>query len=285
MKKTHLLGAILLVGVAGCGLDESTKPLDLTGALTPFAKLAGSLDIAGGTAHIPVMTEAAKRIMTANPGIRITVAGGGSGVGVQKVGEGLVHIGNTGRPVTEAENEKYGLRSFAFAVDGVAVVVHPENPVRDLTSQQVRDIFAGTVTRWSEVGGPDARINLYGRDEASGTRKVFWKIALGKGAVAKSANVVPSNGAMKTAVSGDVHGVGYLSIGHIDESVAAVRLDGIAATQANAKDGTYKVTRKLFMNTKGECEGLARAFIDYIRSEEGAAIVEEAGYIPLSPSP
>ena len=285
MRGAIPLVAALLALVAGCGPDETRRPVALNGALAPFATLEGDLDVAGGTAHIPVMNEAAKRIMTANPRIRITVAGGGSGVGVQKVGEGLVHIGNSGRPVSAAENEKYGLRSFAFAVDGVAVIVHPGNPVRDLTSQQVRDIFAGKITRWNEAGGPDERINLYGRDEASGTRKVFWKIALGKGEVAKKANVVPSNGAMKTAVSNDPCAIGYMSIGHVDGKVAAVGLDGIAATQANARDGTYPVTRKLFMNTRGEPKGLARAFLDYIRSEEGAAIVQAAGYIPLRSAP
>ena len=285
MRGTILLAAALLALVAGCGPEEAKDPVALTGALAPLAKLEGNLDIAGGTAHIPVMNEAAKRIMTANPGIRITIAGGGSGVGVQKVGEGLVHIGNTGRPVSDAENERYQLRSFAFAVDGVAVIVHPGNPVRDLTSRQVRDIFQGKITRWKGVGGPDDRINLYGRDEASGTRKVFWKIALGKGEVARSANVVPSNGAMKIAVSNDPYAIGYMSIGHLDGNVAAVRLDGTAATQANARDGTYPVTRKLYMNTKGEPGGLTRAFLDYILSEEGAAIVQAAGYIPLPSAP
>jgi len=285
MRGAIPLVAALLALVAGCGPDETRRPVALNGALAPFATLEGDLDVAGGTAHIPVMNEAAKRIMTANPRIRITVAGGGSGVGVQKVGEGLVHIGNTGRPVSDAEIGKYGLRSFAFAVDGVAVVVHPGNPVRDLTSQQVRDIFAGKVTRWKEVGGLDERINLYGRDEASGTRKVFQEIALGKGEVAKSANVVPSNGAMKTAVSNDPYAIGYLSLGHVDGKVAAVALDGIAATQANARDGTYPVTRRLFMNTKGEPGGLTRAFLDYILSEEGASIVQAAGYIPLPSAP
>jgi phosphate transport system substrate-binding protein len=87
------------------------------------------------------MNDAAKAIMTFNPKIRITVEGGGSGIGVQKVGEGLVAIGNTGRPLSEAEIAKYGLKSFPFALDGVAVVIHPDNPISRLTSQQVRDIF------------------------------------------------------------------------------------------------------------------------------------------------
>jgi phosphate transport system substrate-binding protein len=251
-------------------------------ALETFKGLEGSFDIAGGTAHIPVMEEAMKRIMTFNPRIRITVTGGGSGVGVQKVGEGLVQIGNTGRALSDDEVKKYGLKSFPFAIDGVAVVVHPTNSVRNLTSQQVRDIFAGKITNWKQVGGSDASINLYGRDEASGTRKVFWKKALGKGDIAKHANVVPSNGAMKVAVGRDPAAIGYLSIGHVDKTVAAVALEGVEATQENAQNGKYKVTRKLYMNTKGDPTGLAKAFIDYIRSPECADLIKSKGYIPTN---
>ena len=105
--------------------------------LDAFKGMKGTLDIAGGTAHIPVMKEAAKRIMTANPDIRITVAGGGSGVGVQQVGEGLVQIGNTGRPLKDKEIEKFGLKTFPFAIDGVALVVNPANNVSDITAQQL----------------------------------------------------------------------------------------------------------------------------------------------------
>lgn len=164
--------------VRGCGrllvaLMLSLPAVASGGFLEQFSGLDGKIDIAGGTAHIPVMNDAAKNIMSANPKIRITVAGGGSGIGVQKVGEGLVDIGNTGRALLQEEMDKYGLRSLPFAVDGVAVIVHPENPVKELSSQQVRDIFAGTIKNWREVGGNDAGINLFTRDEASGTREVF----------------------------------------------------------------------------------------------------------------
>jgi phosphate transport system substrate-binding protein len=250
--------------------------------LAPFADLEGTIDIAGGTAHIPVMEEAAKRIMQAWPKIRITVAAGGSGVGVQKVGEGLVDIGNTGRPIKAGENEKYGLTSFAFAVDGVAVAVHPSNSVQALTAAQARDVFAGKITNWKELGGPDQAIHLYGRDEASGTREVFWKKLLAKGEVATSTNVVASNGAMKTALAGDEAGIGYLSIGHVDDKIAAVAIDGVEANQENAKGGTYAVVRKLYMNTKGAPTPLVQAFLDYVNSDEGAEIVAAAGYIPLA---
>jgi phosphate transport system substrate-binding protein len=245
-----------------------------------FAGLDGTLDIAGGTAHIPVMKDAAEKIMTKNPKIRITIAGGGSGVGVQKVGEGLVGIGNTGRALTEGEVGKYGLKSFAFAVDGVAVAVNAKNRVSELTSDQVRDIFAGKITNWKDVGGDDAPIHLFTRDEASGTREVFWEILLRKGPLLSSANVVPSNGAMKVAVSRDPSAIGYLGIGHVDATVKAIKLDGVDPTQENAGSGAYKITRKLYMNTKGEPSPLAKAFIDYVMGPEGTEITKKHGYIP-----
>ncbi len=272
--------AVVLVVLVGCG-SPSAPQQPASGDLAAFAGLVGTIDIAGGTAHIPVMQEAAKRVMKAYPAIRITVAGGGSGVGVQKVGEGLVDIGDTGRPVKPAENERYGLTSYPFAIDGVAVVVHPSNPIDGLTTQQTRDVFAGKIASWKDLGGAEGAVDLYGRDEASGTREVFWKQLLDQGEVAPGTNVVPSNGAMKTAIAGDRAGIGYLSIGHLDETVSPVAIDGVQPTQENAKAGTYRVVRKLYMNTKGEPSPLVRAFLDYIRSGEGAEIVATAGYIPI----
>ena len=208
-------------------LALSTSSLAQDNPLKAFQGLEGNLDIAGGTAHIPVMKDAAEQIMKANPKIRITVAGGGTGVGVQKVGEGLVSIGNTGRALSQAEIEKYGLKSFPFAIDGVAVAVHPNNPVGDLSPEKVQAIYAGKITNWKEVGGPDAAINLYTRDEASGTREVFWEKLLKKGPVADKANVVPSNGAMKVAIAKDANAIGYLGIGHVDNTGKTPRVGPI----------------------------------------------------------
>ncbi|MHC1711242.1 MAG: phosphate ABC transporter substrate-binding protein [Solidesulfovibrio sp.] len=254
----------------------------MSGELDRFAGLSGNLDIAGGTAHIPVMKETAKRIMTANPNIRITVAGGGSGVGVQQVGEGLAAIGNTGRALTPDETSKYGLISFPFAIDGVAVAVNPANSVSALTTAQVRDIYAGKIRNWKEVGGTDAPIHLYTRDEASGTREVFWEKMLGKGEIADTANVVASNGAMKTSIAKDKDALGYVGIGHVDQTIKAPQLDGVAPTQENAASGKYPVTRKLYMNTKGKPSGLTEAFVAYILGPDGASLSKAAGYIPIT---
>ena len=252
--------------------------------LDKFAGQKGSINISGGTAHIPVMTEAARRIMDKNPDINITVTGGGSGVGVQQVGEGLVDIGNTGRPLKEGEIEQYGLVTFPFAIDGVAVAVNPKNQVGELTKAQLKDVFAGTITNWKDLGGADAGINLYVREDGSGTREVFEEMALEKGKAAPSANVVNSNGAMKTAISQDENAIGYVGIGHLDDNIKGLVLDGMTPNQANAADGSYKITRLLYMNTKGRPEGLLKDFIDYIYSGEGQEIIRGAAYIPTGPA-
>jgi len=251
------------------------------GELDAFAGKKGKIDIAGGTAHIPVMKDAAKHIMQANPEIRISVAAGGSGVGVQKVGEGLVDIGNTGRPLSTEEVAKYGLKSFAFALDGVAVAVSPKNRVANLTAEQVQQIFAGKISNWKSVGGRDAAIHLYTRDEASGTREVFWEKLLKKGVIVETANVVASNGAMKSAVAEDGDAIGYVSIGHLDETIKAPTLDGISPTQENARSGKYPIVRQLYMNTKGTPQGLTAAFITYVMGPDGTAMTAAAGYLPL----
>ncbi len=251
------------------------------GALDGFAGKAGTIRISGGTAHIPVMKEAAKRIMTANPRIQISVAGGGSGVGIKQVGEGLVDIGNSGRKPTDEEAAKYGLRMFKWAVDGVGVVVHPANPVKNLTKGRLKQVFAGTVANWKALGGPDRPITVYTRDKSSGTRAVFWKKALDKGEIAAGANFVVSNGAMKSAIANDPYGIGYVSVGHIDETVAPVGLDGVVPTLDTVRSGAYTVARGLYSNTKGEPAGLAAVFIDYLLSPEGQRLAAEKGFIPV----
>ena len=257
--------------------------LAVAAPLDAFNNQKGSLDIAGGTAHIPVMKLAAQAIMERYPDIRITVAGGGSGVGVQKVGEGLVQIGNTGRALKDTEIAKYGLVTFPFAIDGVAVAVNPANGVTGLTKAQVKDVFAGKVTNWKDLGGADAPISLYVREDGSGTRETFEERALDKGTSAPSANVVNSNGAMKTAIAQEKNAIGYVGIGHLDESVKGVAVDGMVPSQEGAADGSYTVTRLLYMNTKGEPEGLTKLFVDYIYSEDGKGFISQSGYIPYTP--
>jgi phosphate transport system substrate-binding protein len=259
--------------------------LSITGAaasdLAPFAGQQGTLRIAGGTAHIPVMKEAAKQIIQSNPKIRISIAGGGSGLGIKQAGEGLIDIGNAGRKPTDEEINKYDLKLFKWAIDGVGAIVHPENSIKALSSAQLQDIYAGKISNWKELGGTDRQINLYTRDEASGTRKVFWGRGLNKGDISVKANVVVSNGAMKTAVAGDPFAIGYISVGHMDQSVTSVALDGVAPNLDTVRSGEYKVSRGLYCLSKGEPAELAKLFLDFIFSPSGQQIVAKKGFIPV----
>lgn len=272
MVSVGLISMALLMISAACSWAND---------LDVFTDESGNLKISGGTAHIPVMKAAAKNIMTANSDISISIAGGGSGVGIKQVGEGLVDIGNSGRRPTDDEVSKYGLVMNQWAVDGVAVVVNPVNPVKRLTTDQLKAIYAGELTRWKDLGGPDKPINVYTRDKASGTRDVFWKKALAEGGITAKANFSASNGAMKTAVAQDPYAIGYVSVGYIDQSVAAVALDGVTPSLGNVRLGTYKVARGLYSNTKGAPRGLVKKFLEYLQSPEGQTIISQNGFIPV----
>ena len=247
-----------------------------------FNGQAGGLRISGGTAHIPVMKEVAKLIMEAHPDIQISIAGGGSGLGIKQVGEGLVDIGNSGRKPTDNEIQKYGLVLHEWALDGVGVVVHRDNRVQALTRTQLQDIFSGRLKNWRELGGVDKEITVFTRDQASGTRKVFWKKALDKKATTNKALVVASNGAMKAGVSHNPYAIGYVSVGFLDNSVAAVALDGVVPSLETVQKGDYPVVRGLYSITKGEAQGLAKSFINFLFSPSGRKIISEKGLIPAA---
>lgn len=276
-RQLTLIGFVIIVFLTGLSMTATAGDMDA------FKGEIGTIKISGGTAHIPVMKLAARKIMTANPNIKISIAGGGSGVGIKQVGEGLVDIGNSGRKPSDAELQKYPLKMHQWAIDGVGVVVNPDNPVKALSSAQLKDVYAGKLTSWKALGGPEKAINIYTRDNASGTRSVFWKKALAKGDISAKALFVASNGAMKTAISQDPYAIGYVSVGHIDKSVAPVALDGTVPTLETVKQGQYKVARGLFSNTHGDPKGVAKKFIDFLYSAEGQAIVAQKGFIPVNP--
>ncbi|WP_027362837.1 phosphate ABC transporter substrate-binding protein [Desulfospira joergensenii] len=275
MNRTMKLVLIFVLSLLTAGFCSAS-------GLDGFKGEKGVLRISGGTAHIPVMKEAAKRIMASNSDIQITIAGGGSGAGIKQVGEGLVDIGNSGRKPSEAEVGKYGLSMYKWAVDGVAPIVNPKNPVKELLGKQLRDIFSGKISNWKDLGGEDRSINLYTRDKSSGTRSVFWKKALKKGDISGKANFVASNGAMKSAVNNDPYAIGYMSVGYIDESVTPVALDGVTPNLDTVRSGKYKVARGLYSNTRGEASGLAKKFIDFLLSPQGQEIAAEKGFIPVN---
>ncbi|MBU0729936.1 MAG: phosphate ABC transporter substrate-binding protein [Proteobacteria bacterium] len=250
--------------------------------LDRFAGKQGNITISGGTAHIPVMTELARKVRDFNPKIYITVHGGGSANGIKQVGQGMADIGNSGRPLNDHERQQYNLREIPFAIDGIAPIVHPSNPVSNISSASIRKIFSGEITNWREIGGEDQPIILYGREAASGTRDIFWKKMLLNGSFSPETRIVDSNNAMKIVVSWEKYAIGYLSIGHIDmDKVKPLITDDIQPNQTNAMLGKYTIVRKLYMNISENPTELTRLFVEYVLGPAGHDAIKASGYIPL----
>jgi phosphate transport system substrate-binding protein len=277
--KAKVAGALLLI--VALGTVVSVVPA--AWAQTPTG-LSGELTIAGSTTVLPINQECARLLMVANPDLRISVSGGGSGHGVKAAGAGEIDIGAVSRDVKSSEREQYpDLKPVAIGKDSVAIVVHPSNAITALTLEQAAKIFSGEITNWKEVGGADAAIRVITREEGSGTRETFETYVMtpfGRETAAK-AFVKASNGEVRATVSSDYSSIGYLSLGYVDETVKALSIGGIAATVDNVVSGTYPISRNLYLITKGTPSTLEAAFIDFVLSSEGQKVVEDMGYIKI----
>lgn len=269
--------AVIALSLLSCKKQEPAQPKTNESGNEPSSELK----IAGGTAHLKVMADVANLLKKKNPELQISITGGGSGVGVKSVGEGMVDIGNSGRVVTPEEISQYGLVPHKIAIDGIAIVVHPGNEVTSLTLDEVSLVFAGEITNWKALGGEDKAINVYTRDAKSGTRKTFAKLATKDQKFVKSAIVASSNGNMKQSVSKDLGAIGYMSVGYLDDSVQGVAVDGIAPTLDNVKSGKYSIQRFLFSVTKGQPTGVTKQFLDLLLSNEGQSSVSKNFLIPV----
>jgi len=298
---TGLLLAVLLAAVAGCSVSTPTSepvkpaPTEAPARPTPMATsvpepqpqpaAGGRLQLAGSTTVQPLAEELGEAYMAANPGVVIEVQGGGSSVGVTSAGEGTVDIGMASRAVKSSEMEKFpNLQVFTIAYDGIAVVTHPDIRLPTLSVEQVRDIFAGEIANFAEVGGLDAPIVVVSREEGSGTRAAFEELVMATGGeeklITERALLQQSNGQVKTTVSTTPNTIGYLSFGFLGPEINPVPINGVEPTVANVKNSSYPIFRPLNMLTNGAPDELAKAFLDWILGDEGQAIVAEK-YIPV----
>ncbi|MEZ0536574.1 phosphate ABC transporter substrate-binding protein PstS family protein [Caldicellulosiruptoraceae bacterium PP1] len=234
--------------------------------------LSGRITIAGSTSVQPLADELAKYFMQLYPKVTIDVQGGGSSVGIKSAKEGIADIGTSSR---ELKPDETGLKEFKIAEDGIAIVVNPKNPISDLTVEKIRDIFSGKIKNWSELGGKNSKILVVTREEGSGTRGAFEEIIMGKTTITNNAVVQPSTGAVKTTVSQDENAIGYISLGVLDSQVKAVKVNGVEATEKNARLNKYTIKRPFLFLTKTNPTGVVKEFIDFVLSPEGQAIVSK----------
>lgn len=244
--------------------------------------------VSGSTTILPIAEQAAESYHEEHPEVDVLVSGMGSSAGIEAVLSGTADIGTASRDLKPEEDGK-GLVDTPIAFDGIAVIVNGENPVDNLTTEQLRGIFAGEITNWSEVGGEDLPIDIVNRDEASGTREAFKKIVMGEEAsFDPGAVILPGTGQVREVVSRARGAIGYISVGFVaprftKSVVNAVSVDGIAATEETVASGEYPIARALHLFTKGEPTGQAKKFVDYLLSDEVQnGTVVEAGFIPVS---
>jgi phosphate transport system substrate-binding protein len=256
----------------------------IVGLATP--SFADRIVVAGSTTVLPISQKAAEVFMDKNPQADISVRGGGSGVGMSCLIDGTCDIGQASRAIKDLEIEKAVAngrtpKAYVIAMDGIAVVVHPSNNVTGLTKKQLKDIFTGKISNWSEVGGPYEKIVVISRDSSSGTFEAFGELALNKEKVRADALLQASNQAVASTVGMTKGAIGYVGLGYITSSIKVVAVDGIEASQESVLSGKYPIGRPLFMYTNGAPKGLAKEFIDFILSSEGQMLVEEDGFVSL----
>lgn len=236
------------------------------------------LTLAGSTSIQPFADKWAEVFMATHPDFGVNVQGGGSSAGVQACKSGACQIGMSSR---ELKGDEKDLVEIVIARDGLAIVVHPSNPLRGLRLDEVKQIFAGDLKNWAPLGGPDRRITVVTREEGSGTRGAFQELVMGKTRIFRGAITEDSNGTVREIVAHDPYAIGFISLGLVNDQVRALDLDGAAATDENIENGRYKLVRPFLFVSRGEPTGHAKAFIEFVLSEAGQALVREEGLLPV----
>jgi phosphate transport system substrate-binding protein len=262
----------------GAGINYNDATTTVT--VDYFTTMSGSVKITGSTTVQPIAQAAADKLNAMNKGLTISVAGGGSGTGINDTIAGTNNIGMSSRELTKDEAAQ--INDIIIANDGIAIIVHPSNPLKNLTSEQASKIFLGEIKNWKDVGGNDAPILVQTRETGSGTRTTFEELLLSKELVVETATPHTSSELIKQAVARDANAIGFDSIGFVDNTVKGLSLDNIAPTAETVKDGSYKMGRSLFVLTKGEPTGASAMFIDYLKTQECQSnIIVKEGYIDI----
>lgn len=261
---TMLMAAVVLTGVfAGGGKEKSSSY---------------TIEVGGSTSVTPLMEMFAEEYQKIKPNVKVNINGTGSGDGINNAGV-LYQIGMSSRELTPAEIGK-GLKEEIVAIDGIAVIINNSNPVSNLTVEQVRDIYTGAVTDWSQVGGNRGVIAVISREEGSGTRGAFEELVGFQGKLRSGANESTSTGAIKAGIAQNPSAIGYISLGSLDDTIKAISIGGVAASTANVVNGSYKIARPFIVLTGKNVHAESSAFVAWMLGSAGQNIVRKS-WIPV----
>jgi len=247
---------------------------------------SGELVLKGSTTVLPIAQKAAEAYMAEHPDVLISLSGGGSGNGIKAIIDGTAQIGNASRFIKSKEVKLASAKGvypvpFRIALDAIVPVVNNKNNVTDLNLDQLKKIYLGKIRNWKEVGGTPGPIVVISRDSSSGTFGVWKEVVMDKARVTPGALTVPSNGGVVQAVSKTPGAIGYVGLGYLTDELKGVKVNGVEGTEENTINGSFPISRGLFMFTNGWPKGDTMDFISYILSKKGRKIVKEAGSIPL----
>jgi phosphate transport system substrate-binding protein len=280
LRKIGILAitSLMLVAAAGCSAPSDPKSA-VDDPKNDQAKQT-VITVIGSTSVEKLMTMSADQYEAANGNVDVQIQAPGSSAGVKAANDGTANIGMSSRGLKDAELS-WGLGEHTFAYDGIAVVVHPSNPVDSITNEQLQKIFAGEISNWSELGGKDAEIGLVLREAGSGTRGAFEEIlkldtvAEDKSVIADSTNAVTQN------VAGKENAIGYVSMGSLNAATTkALQIDQVDCSAENILAGSYTLSRPFLLLTKGEVSPEVQAFLDYLL-KDAQTLVNEEGFIPV----
>lgn len=280
MKKiiALVLTALLALSLVACGSETKTDDADKTEDKTS-TELTGTVSTDGSTSMEKVIGALSESFMAQNGGVTVNYNPTGSGSGITAVQEGTCDIGLSSRALKD-EEKSAGLKETVLAYDGIAIIVHPDNPVSDLSVEQIAKLYTGEITNWKDVGGNDTEIVLIGREAGSGTRDGFESITDTKDAC-QYRQELTSTGDVINTVSQNPDAIGYASLSAVGDSVKALTVGGVEATEATVKDGSYVVQRPFVLVTKEgtKLSPAAQAFFDYALSADAASIIAAAGAV------
>lgn len=283
-----IAGAAIVAAATGCSGTATSSVAGTSSAAgtsaseassTAAEELSGTLSMNGSTSMEKVIKAVNGAFMEKNKGVTVNLNLTGSGTGIQEASEGKCDIGNSSRKLKDEEAEK--LDATVVGLDGIALVVNPANKLEDITLQDLAKVYSGEITNWKELGGDDKSIVVIGREDGSGTRDGFESIVMGD-KEPKYAQELESTGSVINAVATTDGAIGYASLANVDETVKALKIGGIEATEENVKSGAYEVQRPFICATlKGSDNKLVKDYLDFILSEEGQALVLAQGAVPV----
>jgi phosphate transport system substrate-binding protein len=237
-----------------------------------------TITLAGSTSVMPFSEKLAEYFMVGYPRFSVDVQGGGSSAGIQAAINRTVGIGMSSRKLKEDEKV---LKEILICYDGISIIVHPNNPIRDISLDQIRKVYSGKIRNWKELGWIDRNIDAVSREEGSGTRGAFEELVMGKEFIDDGIMVQDSNGSVKEVVATDPYAIGYISLGIVDQKVKALTIDRIAPSVKNIMQHKYGMVRPFLYLTTGEPAGAVKVFIDFVLSREGQDILRKEGLVPI----